>query len=403
MPTILQDLRYALRQMLHAPGFALSVVLVLALGIGANAAMFTVLEGTLFRPLSYSHPEQLVVLKATTTRDTGTYPRLADMQVWRDRTRTLDKISYFSSGSAYLLTQNSAQKINSVAAGSNLFDTLGVRPALGRSFIPEEQQPGRDNVVLLSDMVWRSQFHADPRILGQTVRVDETPVIVIGVMPRGFAFPAGAKESPAQIWRPAPLDATAFTRAIEGDGFEMVARLHPGASIPTVTAELNAIQKQLLPLYNDKSFDYFAPAHIQIVDYRRSLTEKDQRTALLALFGAVAALWLIACANVACLMLARAASRRREMAVRSALGASRWRLTRQTLVESVLLSLAGAAVASHFRKALYSSFDTASPRTSAPISRCMRTRACSSRCLPLAFSAQFFSAWFQHESPPMRA
>ncbi|WP_158787767.1 ABC transporter permease [Granulicella sp. L46] len=344
MPTILQDLRYALRQMLHAPGFALSVVLVLALGIGANAAMFTVLEGTLFRPLPYSNPEQLVMVTATTTRDTGTFPRLADMQVWRDRTRAIDKIAYFSSSSAYLLTQNSAQKISSVIAGANLFDTLGVRPALGRNFTTEEQQPGRDNVVLLSDMVWRSQFHADPQILGQTVRVDETPGTVIGVMPKGFAFPAGANEPPAQVWRPAALDAAALTRALEGEGFQMVARLHRGTSIPTVDAELNAIQKQLLPLYNDKSFDYFAPAHIHVVDYRRSLTEKDQRTALLALFGAVAALWLIACANVACLMLARAASRRREMAVRSALGASRWRLTRQTLVESALLSLAGAAV-----------------------------------------------------------
>ena len=344
MSSILHDLRYALRQMRQAPGFALSVVIVLALGIGANAAMFTVLEGTLFRPLPYNNPGQLVLINATTTRDTGTIPRLADMEVWRERTHAIDKIAYFISNSAYLLTQNTTQKIISVAVSSNLFDTLGVAPALGRTFTAGEQQPGRDHVVVLSDLVWRTQFHADPHILGQSARVDDTSVTVIGVMPKGFIFPANPNESPAQIWQPVTLDPVALTRTMEAPGFEMIARLRAGAAIATAETELNAIQKQLLPLYNDKLFNFFAPAHIQVVDYRRNLTAKDQRTALLALFGAIAALWLIACANVACLMLARAASRRREMAVRSALGASRWRLTRQTLVESLLLSLAGAGV-----------------------------------------------------------
>ncbi len=344
MPTLLQDLRYALRKMRQAPGFALSVVLVLALGIGANAAMFTVLEATLFRPLPYHQPSRLALVTATTTRDTGAFPKLADMQVWRARTHSIEEFAYFTGDSAYLISQNSAQKINAVDASSNLFATLGVSPALGRNFTAEEQQPGKNHVAVLSDLVWRTQFHADPHILGQTVRVDETPVTIIGVMPRGFLFPANQDQSPAQIWMPAALDATSRTRKIDSPGFQVLARLRPGTSLAAVTTELNAIQKQLLPLYNDNLFDYFVPVHIHVLDYRRSLTVKDQRIALLALFGAVAALWLIACANVACLMLARAASRRREMAVRSALGASRWRLMRQTLVESLLLSLAGAGV-----------------------------------------------------------
>jgi predicted permease len=342
MTTLLQDLRYALRQMRHTPGFAFSVVLVLALGIGANAAMFTVLESTLFQPLPYAHPAQLVLLNATTTRDAPTFPRLADLLVWRQRTRTLDQIAYFNSHSAYLLAQSAEQKIDAVDAAPNLFNTLGAAPALGRTFTAEEQQPGKQHVAILSDIVWRNQFHADPHILGQTVRIDDTPTTIIGVMPSGFLFPAG--ESPAQIWQPVLLDPAATARTMTTPGFHMIARTRNGASPAAIDSELNTIQKQLLPLYSDELAAFFAPTHIATVDYRRSLFQKDQRTALLALLGAVAALWLIACANVACLMLARTAARRREMAVRSALGASRWRLIRQTLVESLLLSLAGSLV-----------------------------------------------------------
>jgi predicted permease len=342
MPTLLQDLRYALRKMRQAPGFALSVVLVLALGIGANAAMFTVLEGTLFRPLPYAHPEQLVLLNASSPRDMPTFTRLADLQVWRDRTHTLNQIAYYNSNGEYLTSANTAQKITSVTAGVNLFSTLGVAPALGRTFTAEEQQPGRNHVAVLSDTVWRNQFHADPHILGQTIRIDDVPSTVIGVMPPHFLFPAD--KSAAQIWQPAALEATVLTRDFDSPGWTIVARRNAGASIGSIDAELNAIQKPLLPLYDSQFAGLFSPAHIHAVDYRRSLNDKDQRTALLALFGAVAALWLIACANVACLMLARAASRRREMAVRSALGASHWRLTRQTLVESLMLSLTGGIV-----------------------------------------------------------
>jgi predicted permease len=342
MPTLLQDLRYALRTMRQAPGFALSVVLVLALGIGANAAMFTVLEGTLFRPLPYAHPEQLTLISTTNTRDVPVFTRLADLLVWRDRTRTLKQIAYFNSNGAYLTSASTAQKITAVESGVDLFSTLGVTPALGRTFTAEEQQPGKNHVAVLSDIIWRNQFHADPHILGQTIRIDDVPSTVIGVMPSRFVFPAD--KYAAQIWQPAVLEANALTRDFDSPGFEIVARRKPGESIAAVQAELNGIQKSLLPLYQGQFADLFAPAHVSAVDYRRSLNDKDQRTALLALFGAVAALWLIACANVACLMLARAASRRREMAVRSALGASRWRLTRQTHVESLLLSLTGGVV-----------------------------------------------------------
>jgi predicted permease len=342
MSSFLQDLRYALRQMRQAPGFAVSVVVVLALGIGANAAMFTVLDGTLFRPLAYSRPGELVRMNATNAQGASAWVSVADILVWRARARTLSRIAYFDSSRAYLRSKDSEQKVSSVSGSANLFATLGAAPALGRSFTEDEQRPGKGNVAVLSDAVWRAQFHGDPKIVGQTVRIDDTPTTVIGVMPHGFAFPAD--EHGAQIWVPATLKPEDLARDMDGDSFQVVARRRPGSSLDAVSAELNAIQKQLLPLYANPLGKLMAPAHVEPVDYRRSLNAKDQRTALLALLGAVAVLWLIACANVACLTLARTAARRREMAVRSALGASRWRLVRQTLVESLLLSLTGGAV-----------------------------------------------------------
>jgi hypothetical protein len=204
MSALWQEFRYALRQMRHAPGFSISVILVLALGIGANAAMFTVLEGTLFRPLAYRDAGKLVVLTAKDNANSFSLPvRLADESVWAERSHTLESIAYYSSGSGYLQDQSaggtmSEQKLASVRASSNLFTTLGASPALGRSFTAQEQQPGRDGVVVLSDAVWRSQFHADMQVLGKTVRINDTTVTVIGVMPAGFRFPARTEKNEAE-------------------------------------------------------------------------------------------------------------------------------------------------------------------------------------------------------------
>jgi predicted permease len=344
MNILFEDLRYALRQLRRAPGFSLSVVFVLALGIGANAAMFTVLEATLFRPLPYAHAEQLVRLHVSDGKGRSSSTHLADLLVWQPRTHTVNQIAYFDTGGAYLrsLTRGqpeAEQQVATVGASANLFATLGVAPALGRTFTADEQQPGKGQVVVLSDSVWRTQFHADAGILGRSVLLDDTPATIIGVMPPRFVFPADG--AAAQIWTPAPLRPDDFSRTFHATTYDAIGRRNPGISIPAVQVELAAIQRQLAPLYTGTMSADLAPSSVQVVDYRRSLNVADQRIALLALQSAVAVLWLIACANVASLMLARTAARRREMAVRSALGASRWRLTRQTLTESLLLSLFG--------------------------------------------------------------
>jgi predicted permease len=349
MRALLQDLKYALRQMRHAPGFSVSVVLVLALGIGANAAMFTVLEGTLFRPLPYQDAGKLVTLKPTDSKGEHGLSGLADESVWALRTHTLSQIAYFDPEQAYLNGQAadgvlSEQKVGSVKASANLFATLGVAPALGRSFTEAEQQPGRENVVVLSDDVWKAQFHADKHVLGKAVRLDDAMMTVIGVMPPGFRFPAQQDQVEAQVWRPAAIAPRDLTRTFDAAYYEMIGRRVAGASIADVAKEISAFQKQLVPLYTGDIPPGLAPTQVEVMDYRRSLNPEDQRKAILALFGAVGLLWLIVCANVACLMLARTATRRREMAVRSALGASGWRLARQTMVESLLLSLSGGAV-----------------------------------------------------------
>jgi len=373
MHSILQDLRYALRQMRHAPGFAISVVAVLALGIGANAAMFTVLNGTLFRPLAYNRPGELVRVTAINQQGTPSWPFVADILAWRERAHSLNQIAYYYSAKAYLRSESAEQNVNSVHGSANLFATLGAGPALGRSFTEDEQQPGKGNVAVISDRVWRTQFHADAKIVGQTVRIDDTPTTVIGVMPRGFAFPAD--ESGAQIWIPAAVTPNDVSRKWPAAMFQVVARRRRGSSQEAVATELNSIQKQLLLLYSDPITKLMAPGHIEPVDYRRSLNAKDQRTALLALFGAVVVLWLIACANVACLMLARTAARRREMAARRwARAAGGWCARRWPRAWCSVLQEERSAWRS--RKSRCACSVIASPRSLAPICRCIRTRAC---------------------------
>jgi predicted permease len=340
LASVLQDLRYALRQLRRSPGFTATVVGVLALGIGANAAMFTVLDGTLLRRLPYRSAGELVTLMAKNDKSEPVWQHQADIAQWQQRSKALDDIGYYGSGNAYLVNDSGEMKVASIMVSPNLFAVLGVSPALGRGFTADEQQKGKGDVVVLSDAVWRERFNAAD-VLGKVIKIDDGMATVVGIMPASFAFPLDDKL--VQVWRPVELNDQSMGRGFDAPSFSVIGRTRRGMTVSAVKEELSGIQRQLRPLYAATMTDALAPSQVQAMGYRQSLV-KDQRQALLALLAAVAMVWLIACANVANLMLARSSTRRREMAVRGALGAGRWRLVRQLMVESLLLSVSGAIV-----------------------------------------------------------
>ena len=341
MTTLVHDLRYTLRQLRRAPAFTAGVAVVLALGIGTALAMLSVLRATLLRPLPYSHAGELLMLSTRDSKgqsaETGT--KILDIEAWQQRSRTLQSIAYFNGGSAYLTTESGDQSISNTAVSANLFSTLGTEPQLGRAFTAAEQQPGQ-HAVVLSDAIWRTHFHADRKVLGRTVALDGEPYTVIGVMPRGFEFPARDREP--QIWTPAELPAAFHTRDYNGLSFRVLGRRNSNASVAEVTTELNSLQQSLRPFYTGDAAAVLAPSSVAVQSYRGSLWTA-QHAALLAVGAAVAALWLISCASAAGLLLARSSARRQEIAIRSALGATAARLAQHTVLEALLLAGASAA------------------------------------------------------------
>jgi predicted permease len=352
MSALVQDVRYALRGFHRNPLFAAAVVATLALGIGANAAMFTVLNGTLLRQLPYRAPDNLMTISAMDAKDDLVPLRLADIQELQRGSRSFESLAYHTESSAYIQAGGD-EEISQSSISPNLFDLLGISPVLGRGFTAAEQQPGNSHVVILSDDLWRRSFHADPNILDKAVEIDGVPMTVVGVMPRRFSFPAGTRLP--QAWTPADLDAKSNARDLDAPSFDVIGRRKNGVSLAAASVELNTIQRRLAQLYAGELDASLAPSRLKVEDYRASLTE-NERPALLALTAVVCIIWFIACANVANLMLARNASRERECAVRSALGASRWRLVHQLMVESLLLSAIGCFVGIAIAEALLQIF-----------------------------------------------
>ncbi len=349
------DARYALRQMRRAPGYAAGVIGTLALGIGAAAAMFTVVDHVLLRQTTYQDAGRLVALQESNgSPTTFTWPApWLDIADWRAQSRSFSEIAYssnvarrFTQGRSYLVGQSSALQVDAQRVSSNLFTTLGVQPELGRGFSAQaESATANANAgeIVLSDAIWRQVFGGDRNVLGKAVRINDTTYTVTGVMAPGFSYPASAASAP-QVWVPAELTSDdTGGRQFKALQFTVVARLRPGVSAASAQAEMTLIQKRVAAEYTDADLrkDHSA---IRVLPYSEVLVSGDVRRSLVELLGASGVLWLIALVNAASLMLARGSARQREMAMRGALGASRMRLMQQMLVEAALLSAAAGAL-----------------------------------------------------------
>jgi predicted permease len=342
------DLRYALRTLGRNPAFAAIVILILAIGIGANTAMFSIVDGVLLRPLSFRDPERLVAIQEAVPKLASIAPTIPvnamHFEEWRKNWHSAESLAMLSSYGVNLTSGGEPERVILGRVSSNFFSTLGVQPLLGRSFRAEEDSLGSDHVALLNDSLWRRRFHGDPGVLGQKILVDGVPYEAIGILPAEPQIPkmsqlqamAYGAESP-EIWKPFALRDE--EKDVMGDfNFGCIARLKPGATLSQAGAELNAIQANIA---RD------LPDHIElraaIAPLQEQMTGRS-RQGLLLLMLAVGTVLLIVCVNIANLLLARATGRSREFAVRAAIGASSARLLRQMLTESFLVAILGGAL-----------------------------------------------------------
>jgi predicted permease len=330
---VIRDLIRAARALRDRPGFTLTIVVTLALGIGANAAIFSLVDASLLRPLPFVEPDRLVALGEA--RPSGEADDLAapTFVEWRHAARSLEALAAWTWWGLALTGRGEPEELLTIRASPSLFPTLGAGAALGRTFAPEEEAPGRGAVVLLSDGLWRRRFGADPGILGRTLVLDGEPRTVVGVMPRGFRFP----DAEIDLWIPLGFhDYERESRTIRM--FNVIGRLAPGATIDGARAEMAAIAAATAarePGTHRGWSAWVEPAASRLV---------NAPAALPLLLGAVGLVLLIACANVASLLLARGAERERDLAVRAALGAGRGRLARELLAEALVLAAAGGAL-----------------------------------------------------------
>ena len=340
MKSIFYDLRYALRQLRRTPGFSIMAVLVMALGIGSNIALFTVVRSVLFKPLPFKDPDRLLMLYENTVVGGGgfSFNNVAGgvYSAWRQQSRSFSDLALMRENTADLSGSGGdmPESLKSASISWNLFPTLGVQPAFGRNFTESEDSPASNGTVILSWSLWKRRFGGDPAILNRTIYIDAKPCTVIGVMPQWLEFPATS----TQLWTPVNHDESQkMLTALDYHYFRAVGRLKPGVTPAQATADLTLITRRL----HDANL---ANPFVSIGANSRSLLESmvgNLKRPLYVLLAATACLLLIACLNVANLLVARVAARRKELAIRTALGGTRFRLLREHLMESVLLSAMG--------------------------------------------------------------